>query len=320
METQQKELKVTFFITGQDDKSKAIHTGDLFKNSWDKYFTGTEKVEALTETKVIGENKSKKLVFKLMDFDSNDEVFFGYVGIYRDTFLPSVFNKKSFQDSPIPLNTDDEVLEKSYFLYFIKQDILVFHQNHLGPRADDLAFMLFKANDLSRIHFDPIWKKNNVKELLETNSILRKGTVTLALPRKFDLTDLDLNNSWSKEIICMMSRTGMSRMTIGFWGRASTKKGVVGYVVDEVKNGVQEFVSKFSVSERANQPTLHKANVQMKDGNVENLLEQELSTKVDIVVENGYPKIVDVKIGLRRAMLKCKDSLDAYSLEKKDFA
>lgn len=320
METRQKEVKVTFFITGQDDKSKPILTGESFKNTWENYFTGNNKINALTESKVVGENKDKKLVFKINEFNETDGIFFGFIGIYRETILPTVFNKKSHDDSNIELTPEDEVLEKSYFLYYVKEDILVFHQNHLGPRADDLAFMLFKANDLSRIYFDPIWQKNNVKEILETNNVLRKGIVTLALPRNFDEADLDLSNNWGKEIIGMMSRTGMSRMSVNFWGRASTKKGVAGYIVDDVKRGVQELVSKFSVSERKNQPKLHKANVQMRDGTFESLLEQELSTKVEILVENGYPKTVDIKKALHRAKLKCKDTLNAYTIGDKESA
>jgi hypothetical protein len=320
MEIRKKELKVTFFITGQENKSKSIITGELFDSTWEKFNADTNKVNALTDTKPLGENRGKKLVLKLNEYDKKEEIYFGFIGIYRNTILPTVFNKKSHDDSNIPLTEDDEILEKSYFLYYVQQDILVFHQNHLGPRADDLAYMLFKFNELDRVHFDPIWKKNNVKELLETNNVMKKGTITLALPRNFNEAELDLSNNWNKEVIGMMSRTGMSRMSINFWGRASTKKGNLGYLVNDVKKGVQELVSKFSVSERTNQPILHKASIQINGGGVESLLEQELSTKVDIAVENGYPKTIIVKQGLHRAKLKCKDSLNAYIVGNKDHA
>jgi hypothetical protein len=320
MEVRYKDVKVTFFITGQENKSKAIETGNLFRSTWDNSFSNGNNKNFLTEAKPLGEGKGKNLVLKLLEHDEKSDLYFGYVGIYRDTLLPAVYNKESHNDTNFNLTPEDEVLEKSYFIYYPGNDLLVFHQNHLGPRADDLAFMLFKANDLSRIYFEPIWKKNSVKELLERNSVLRKGSITLALPRNFDEADLDLSHNWGEEIIRMMSKTGMSRMTIDFWGRAGNRKGVVGYLTEGMKLSINELVSKFSVSDRKNSPSVKKAKIQLKEGKDESLLDQELSTKVSIKVENGYPKIVDVKNGLARARTICKSSLAAYIIKDKETA
>lgn len=321
MEKRTKEVKVTFFITGQDDKSKPINTPALFERVWKSHFSDITKSEAITESRVIGETANKELVLKLEEYDADANLYFGHVGVFRDSLLPALFNKESQSDSNIPLGKNDEILEKSYFIYYPSTDLLVFHQNHLGPKADDLAYLLFKATGMSRIVFEPIWKNNDIKSLLETGSTLKNGTLTLALPRNFSEADLDLSNNWSSEVVGMMARTGMSRMTINFWGRASTKKSVVGYIKDDVKEGLRELLTKFDMgSQRKNALQIKKAEAQMTNGGKESLISQELNTRVKVDVIDGYPVKSDIRQALINAKLKCSDSLKPYILKGKDTA
>jgi len=311
MESKKKDVKVTFFISGQSDKSKKIETGDIFKETFQKFEDG--QLKAFTAGKVIGKEKNKELVLKILNHDAEGKRYFGYIGVYRDSLLPAVFNKKSFADNPIPMLNDDEILEKCYFTYYEDEDILAFQQNHLGPRADDLAYMLYKITGEKRIYFDPVWNKQDIKLLLETGKNLKKGTLTLALPRKFEKDEFDFNNSWGNGVVKMMSDNGMSRMSLNFWGRASIKKSTPGYIADNVRDGFKEFISKFSVSQRNdNSPQIKKADVEFKDGKTQSLLDQELSTRVKVDVTNGYPAVSDIRKGLNRAKLKCKDELSSY--------
>lgn len=311
MESRKKDVKVTFFISGQSDKSKKIETGNIFSESFKKF--SNDSLKAFTADKVIGKEKNKELVLKILSYDSNEGRYFGYVGIYRDSLLPAVFNKKSFADNPIPMQNDDEILEKCYFTYYELEDVLAFQQNHLGPRADDLAYVLFKMTGMKRVYFDPIWNKQDIRLLLETGKNLRKGTLTLALPRKFEKDDFDFSNSWGNDVVKMMSDNGMSRMSLNFWGRASLKKTTPGYIADNVRDGLKELISKFSVSQRTdNSPQIKKADVEFKDGKTQSLLDQELSTKVKVDVINGYPTVIDIRNGLNRAKLICKDQLSSY--------
>nr|PMF15149.1 hypothetical protein BCV20_08315 [Vibrio cyclitrophicus] len=240
------------------------------------------------------------------------------MGVFRDTTLPTIYNRETATDKNIPLEETDEILEKSYFLYYENIDLLVFHQNHLGPRADDLSYMLFKHSGMQRVIFDPIWKKNSVKEILETGSIMKHGSLTLALPRDFKAAELDLSNVWADDIIKMMSKHGMSRMNINFWGRGSTRKNEVGYLVEDIKDGVKELLSKFATGSqrKKGQPKISKAVATVTGGEKQTLLDQELKCKVNVTVVNGYPDRSSMRGALIQSKLDSIEQLSPYIVKK----
>ncbi|EKO3997960.1 hypothetical protein ACJLUZ_001641 [Vibrio cholerae] len=336
MSATKKKVTVTFFITGQEDRSQAIPTPkmfeDIYKKTCDAVLKKDESLEgeagekedsteaalpAISKSMMLTEN-DKSLVLAIHEYDPQANLFFGFVGVFRDTTLPTIYNKETDTDSNIPLSETDEILEKSYFVYYEKTDLLVFHQNHLGPRADDLAYMLFKFSGMKKVTFSPVWKKNSVKELLETGSVLKHGSLTLALPRDFKSANLDLENVWAEDIIKMMSKHGMSRMNINFWGRGSTRKNVIGYLADDIKDGVKELLSKFaSGSERTKgQPTISKAVATVRGGEKQTLLDQELKQKVNVTVVNGYPHKNSMRTALINAKIESHDQLTPYLVEK----
>ena len=315
MEKKYKNIKVTFFITGQENKQNKIKTKCFFEKLWEDNFSLLDEKNPISMTKLISKNSqattltNKVFILDLHSYDKLNDFYFGYIGVFRNTVLPSVWNTVNNKGTNIALKNDDEILEKSYFIYYPSSDLLAFHQNHLGPRADDLAYVLSKKDIKNEnISFSPVWKDSDMKSLLETGSILKKGIITLALPRNFDSSDLKLTNSWSEDIINMMSDSGMSKMTVNFWGRASRKKGASGYVSNLVKEGIAELLSKFNLgSERKNQPKIIKAEAQLINGETKSLLNQDLSTTKRIEVFNGYPKEESIK----KAILDARDDKES---------
>ncbi|ELK8588320.1 hypothetical protein OC503_04520 [Vibrio vulnificus] len=323
MEQKTKKVKVTFYVTGQDDKSNAVVTPKLFDTVWKNHFLPQVKARSQDANflrKGIFNKGSKDLVIFLDRYESNanEPYYFGYVGVLRDTTLPTIYNKTTSTDTNIVLSESDEILEKSYFLYYPTLDLLVFHQNHLGPRADDLSFMLYQLTQLNSIQFESIWRDQDLKSMLEDGSVLKKATITIALPRSFKGTNIDLSNSWSNSTVKMMSDSGMNRLTLQFWGKASTRKGKAGYISEVVKSGVRELINKCSGSSvRQGYPIVKKAEVQLKDHKPESLLSQELSIKVDVVVVNGYPEPSVMAQSLVYAKIRCDNLLKPYLLTHK---
>lgn len=314
MSKREKNVKVSFFLTGQDDKRKTILTGNMFDEVWDKYFSDIFHRKPISDTMTIGEARAKDLILFLDEYDSSKKEYFGYIGVFRDSFLPTIFNKLDSSDKHIPLEDTDEILEKSYFSYKAESDILVFQQNRLGPRADDLAYFLFKASGLARVTFDPILRNEDMKQLLESGSTLRNGHITIALPRRFNPGDLQLSNSWSNDILKMMSQSGMTRINLQFWGRASVKKGECNYIVDTVREGIKELLTKCSLgSERSNLPSITKAEAQLSGGGRKNLINQELCEDVLVTVEKGYASRDRIKLALSIAYMRQQDTLSIYA-------
>jgi hypothetical protein len=323
MEKKTKNVKVTFFVTGQDDKRKTVKTPDLFNAVWEEHFLSQDQAKLKDPEfvkKGVFHEGDKNLVLWVDSYvtEVNEPYYFGYVGVFRDTTLPTIYDRKTDTDSNIILSDSDEILEKSYFLYYPTLDLLVFHQNHLGPRADDLAFMLYKLSSQKSVKFESIWKNQDLKSMLEDGSVLKKATLTIALPRSFKGTDFDLSNDWSNDIVRMMYSSGMNKLTLQFWGRASAKKGEKGYISDTVKLGFKELVKKFSGSSaRVGDPQIKKAEAQMKDGKSENLLSQELNTRIDVDVVGGYPESSDMAQALIYSKIRCNDELKPYLVQQK---
>jgi hypothetical protein len=318
MEKRKKEVKVTFFITGQLNRSKSIETPRLFHETWQSHFTDQTNDKIFKDFKYSSDVKKKQLILKIENFDHVNNVYFGYIGVLRDTFLPSLFDTEELSDTNIKMGDNDEILEKSYFIYYLTDDLLVYHQNYIGPTPDDLSYMLYKASNLTNIKFEPIWKNSDLKALLENGSTLKNGSITIAVPRNFNEANLDLSNSWSAEVLGMMSRTGMSRMNVNFWGRASVKKSEANYIADTVKDGLKELLTRFgSGCQNKNSPTIKKAIAQLDTGEKESLLNQDLYTKVKVDVVQGYPVPGDIRKALIRARASCNESLKAYIVERK---
>ncbi|ELP5903241.1 hypothetical protein WD376_004394 [Vibrio vulnificus] len=305
-----KQVKVNYFLTGQSDKSQTIRTPEIFKSVWDNHFAQAEPEIFFEVQKRETEKTDRSLALYISEFDTDANFYFGYVGIFRDTMLPSILNKETKQDSNIVLSASDEILEKSYFLYYPNDDILVFHQNHLGPKSEDLSYMLFSASGLERVYFDPIWKSSHMRDVLESGSSLHRGYLTLALPRNFDALNLNFENQFCDEVIGMMSRTGMTRLKLEFAGRASRKKDIAGYLFDDIKHGLKEFITRFSTD--SSTQLVQKAEAQLVGQGKENLLEQELSATMTITVVNGYPEPVEIRKTLVNAKVRVREELSAY--------
>ena len=303
-----KQIKINYFITGQSDKSQSIRTPDIFKNVWNEHFK-KDNADIFFDTKKRESEKSQReLALFISEFDTDANFYFGYIGIFRDTILPTILDKDTKQDSKIVLKANDEILEKSYFLYYPKDDILVFHQNHVGPKSEDLSYMLFVASGLERVYFDPIWKSNHMREVLESGHSLHRGYLTLALPRNYATLNFNFENQFCDEVIGMMSRTGMTRLKLEFAGRASRKKDIAGYLFDDIKHGLKEFITKFSDGGKAS--LVQKAEAQLVGQSKENLLDQELTSEMSITAVNGYPEPAEIKKTLVTA--KAMEDLSAY--------
>lgn len=310
MKQSTKQVKVNYFITGQSDKSQPIRTPDIIKSVWDANFNTTNPEILFEIQKRETEKNDRNLALFISEFDTDANFYFGYVGIVRDTMLPSILNKSTKRDSNIELSVNDEILEKSYFLYYPKDDILVFHQNHLGPKSEDLSYMLFRASGFERVYFDPIWKSGHMRDVLESGNLLHRGYLTLALPRNFSVLNLNFENQFCDEVIGMMSRTGMTRLKLEFAGRASRKKDISGYLFDDIKHGLKEFITRFSNGNDAQ--LVEKAEAQLVGQKKENLLGQELSASMSINVINGYPEPVEIRKTLVNAKVKVREELLAY--------
>lgn len=297
-----KKMRIGFYTSSSGTKLNVSNAQLAFENLYTKTVTPTSNWYTTNSDK-----KKLKLVF--LNKDTGAEFYYGYISCSRDGFHLPYIGDENWAEHNILLDDKKYIVERTYFLYYYKKDLLILSQNHLGPKDSDLSLILFQHSDESKpVAFEAIWKKDSVKELLETGSTLRSCDIALAAPRKFNAANYDLSNSFSKSMIEMMAGMGGSHLKLTLRGRASTRKLVRGYLSDEVKSGIKELIEKVPF-------LVKKANVtQPSDVKTKSLLDQVLIAEKHVRTINGYPDFNDVRIALIGAKIENQEYLNQYEL------
>jgi hypothetical protein len=297
-----KRMRIGFYTSSSGTKTTVSNAQVAFE----KLYTSTVTP---TQSSYTTDSDKKKLKLVFFEKDVNAEFYFGYISCSRDGFHLPYIGDENWDEHNIPLDDKKYIVERTYFIYYYKKDILLLSQNHLGPKDSDLAFILYQHSEITKpVSFEAIWKKESVKELLETGTALRSCEITLAAPRKFNAVDYDLSNSFSKSMIEMMAGMGGSHLKLSLRGRASQRKLIRGYLSDEVKSGIKELIEKVPF-------LVKKANVtQPKDTKTKSLLDQVLISEKNVRTKDGYATFSDVRIALLNAKIDNQSYLKQYEI------
>ncbi|NHV90029.1 hypothetical protein G9X53_11885 [Cronobacter dublinensis] len=299
-----KKIRIGFYTSSSGTKTTVSNAQIAFEKMYQSCVSVSQNAYTAEFQK-----KKLKIVFIDKDTDADAEFYFGYISCSRDGFHLPYIGDEQWNEHNIPLDDKKYIVERTYFIYYYKKDILVLSQNHLGPKDSDLAFLLFNFSDIDKpVSFEAIWKKDSVKELLETGSTLRSCEITLAAPRNFNAADYDLSNSFSKSMIDMMAGMGGSHLKLSLRGRASQRKNIRGYLSDEIKGGIKEMLEKTPFLVR-------KANVtQPKDSKTKSLIDQVLISEKNVNTKDGYAKETDVRVALIHAKIENMAYLKQYEI------
>ncbi|MNG59657.1 hypothetical protein D3C81_114380 [compost metagenome] len=299
-----KKLRIGFFTSSTGTKTKTSNAQGAFENLYNR-------CASLINNAHTAELHDKKLKIVFHEKDVDAKFYFGYVSCSRDGFHLPYIGDENWNEHNIPLDDKKYIVERTYFLYYYESDILLLSLNHLGPKERDLSYLLFSTYDLSKpISFEAIWKKESIKQLLETGSTLRSCEVTMAAPRNFNATNYDLTNSFSKNLVEMMVGMGGTHLKLNLRGRASGRKSIKGYLSDEVKEGLKELLEKVPA-------IMRKAEVtQPKDTKSKSLLDQVLISAKSVSTIDGYSNPTEVRLALVSAKIDHLDYLKEYDISK----
>lgn len=282
-----RKISLGFYITGQNEQSHPIITGEAFKAAEEHY----KNIILGGKQPWIDKVDDKKIKLSMLTYKEEFKAYFGAIARYRDEALPFIENTNTREERKIKIGPEDEVVERSYFAYFEEEDILVFQENMLGAKPSDLAYSLQKNTDANIESFETIWKSNTVKKLLETDTYLKKVDITIAIPRRFELSNFDLSSQINKDILSMMNNTGSSRLAMTFFGRASTKKSKLPYLSPEIKSAIKEMLERFTPNKLKGTeiPALSKAKLKGTSAESEvNLLDEKLRYRATLSSNRGY--------------------------------
>ncbi|MGL6427783.1 hypothetical protein [Aeromonas hydrophila] len=306
-----KNITLGFYISGQENQQLKLNTSQYFENARAHY----EQVVLAVQTpwvEDIGDGREIKLSTVIKDTKTG--VFQGVISKKRTETLPYVGSSKDHRDRKIDLKDYEDVWERSYFSYFPADDILVFQENIIGPKVSDLEYVLFKrCADLDKgFTFEAIWKSSAIKQLLNGKSTFKKVELSIALPRKFNIQDFDIDDPWTENMLDMMNNTGMSKLNIVFFGRASQSRGGVGYIKETVGLSIKKMMESFGLAK--NTPQLKKAKLLPSGGDAQevNLLDEKLRAKIRLACNNGYEDENDVFNKIYIAKKSNEAELNAY--------
>ncbi|CNJ15126.1 MULTISPECIES: hypothetical protein [Yersinia] len=305
-ENKLKNLRIGFFTSSDGTKKNTSNA----KPAFESLFT---VCIASGKNSHTAEFEGKKLKIQIIDKDNDAGFYFGYLSCSRDGFHLPYIGDEHWEESSIPLGDTKYIVERTYFIYYFEQDILLLSLNHLGPKVKDLSFLLYNSSPtLAPVAFEAIWKEESIKQLLETGTTLRSCDLTLAAPRNFNVSNYDLSSSLSKNIIEMMAGMGGSHLRLSLRGRASGKKGIIGYLSNEVKEGLKELLEKLP------EGIIKKAEVtEPRNSKPESLLDQVLISKRTALAVNGYPVDSHVRVAMIQAKIEFSGYLDQYSIKGK---
>lgn len=301
-----KKLRVGFFTSSDGTKKQDSNAKAAFENIFNRCVSSGKNSHT-------AEFEGKKLKITFIDKDSDAKLYFGYISCSRDGFHLPYIGDEFWRESSIPLDDKKYIVERTYFMYYFESDILLLSFNHLGPKVRDLSFLLFNSSEvLNAVAFEAIWKEESIRDLLQTNSTLRSCEVTIAAPRNFNASTYDLSCSFSRNIIQMMVGMGGSHLKLSLRGRASGKKGIIGYLSNEVKLGLKELIEKLPDG------LIKKADItEPSNTTPESLLDQVLIDNKSVLTVNGYPKDSCVRTAMIQAKIDNMRYLEQYSIESK---
>lgn len=310
-----KNMTFGFYTSGQDDQTKTLVTEDIFKKATNHY---TQVILGSATAWVETIEAERKIKLSPIQVDLPTGYYWGAISKVRVETLPYLGNATGSKERKIPLSSDEEVWERSYFLYSPKDDILVFQENIVGPKASDLAYILFKqcVNGKGSFTFESIWKSSAIEDLLNKKCTFKKVELSVALPRNFHLSKMNIDDPWASQIVDMMSNVGMSKLNLVFFGRASTRKKVTGYISDSIGESIKFMLEKFGTAKGA--PLLKKAKLVSSGGKSEevNLLDEKIKAKVRLACSDGYETELDVFNKMKYAKIEKDADLDIYKLNQ----
>jgi hypothetical protein len=259
------------------------------------------------------ETKSRGLKLVLLDKDTLQHSYFGYVSWRRDCLLPFIEDSETGSERTIPLSEKDSVVERTYFIYYYETDLLVMTLNHLGPKVNDLSFILYNKTDMKNVTFEAIWKHENMKELLEDGNILRSFDLTIAAPRNFNKANYRIKHGLTDDIIDMVVGMGGSHLRLHMRGRIRPKREGFNYLKSTVTDAIKELLELFPRGSGGLR--IKKIDVtEPSNTSAKSLLDQVLIGTKTIVVTSGYPSDSDIRTAMTSAKIENANYLAQYEL------
>lgn len=281
--SKEKKYTVRFYVGFSENGAPKISQllKDIYNNSLNK--------KPIPHIKIDGKS------YELRDFISLSDgaSFKGVLATVRDD-APHI-RKSNGKEETIKLNKDEGIMEKNHFLYFKKNELLVWQQNNSASFVGRFAQYL-SAICKKTVSFDDILTKESWKKLESGN--IRKFEFKVSRPK----SDLIPNPSdWTQKSFDLMN--GLDANSITITTAAKRGKSLAAPTKAIIKNLLQfTEIQKLKVTPEHQEPI--------------DLLADRISTKINVKMDGKYPILDDIFNKLDAAKNKKQKELDEHFDER----
>lgn len=209
----------------------------------------------------------------------------------RDSDLPTV-GKIGGQESKLQLKPGEGLLEKNFFYFEKKNNILMWQSNKSGSWATALSATLYAFSGI-KINLGVVTTSTAAQRLLAGEGILKKYHVNIARPTNPDL--YPKGNKMTDELAQLLAAGGGDRITVEASVDGRLKKGSVGLsdVARKALAALSEYVGTTSA----------KAEIINDSGELEplDLMRDRIFSDQMVELDGRYPDVKSMHTAFQRA-------------------
>jgi len=159
----------------------------------------------------------------------------GYFAKFRKNDLPHIANQNRREESELDLGEAQGLIEKNYFLFDSRYQLLVFQVNSSGLSINAISELITEISKQTLI-FNPVLTKDAAERVINNQHKTKKYELGFTVPQNPDLYPAD---TWSSSLFSLLNGQGGASCTITVNANPQGRKD--GRLIDGVKSWLTKF-------------------------------------------------------------------------------
>lgn len=225
---------------------------------------------------------------------NNGAVFKGSFGKLRDD-APHIITRAGDEET-IDLDDDEYLIEKNYFLYYSRDELMVYQVNRPGSDVSRLGQYLGEvAEEQDTIALSDILMPDTLATLLRGD--VKSVEVSFARPKK--LRNIVPQTNWNQNMMSLLSGAGAGRISVKVSTQSRTQA-----LAGDMKKVIKELL-QFSETR----------GLKVKFADVDrpiDLIAECVQDSIEVAMDGKYPKPASIYAALDKARERQKENIEAY--------
>lgn len=218
----------------------------------------------------------------------------GYFAKFRKNDLPHIATQNRREESEIDLDEAEGLIEKNYFLFDARYQLLVFQVNSSGLTINAISELITEVSKQTLV-FNPVLTKDAAERVINNQHKTKKYELGFTVPQNPDLYPAD---NWSSNLFSMLNGQGGASCTITVNANPIGRKD--GRLIDGVKGWLTQFTNS--------DIPVRLSKIWFDDGTdpIDLVADRIKAQTQPIEMEGRYPSAIDLYSELAR----CKNERD----------